>query len=67
VTMRNLRIPIGWLMVTVGLFLFGCASVKDVEILDKEADRLSKDNRQLMHKIIASTCANVKSAQRPTG
>ena len=27
-------------MVTVGLLLCGCASVKDVEILDKEADRL---------------------------
>jgi hypothetical protein len=31
-------------MVAVGLFLFGCASVKDVEILDKEADRLYAQN-----------------------
>ena len=28
------------MMVTVGLVLYGCASVKDVQILDKEADRL---------------------------
>jgi tol-pal system protein YbgF len=28
------------MMVTVGLLLYGCASVKDVQILDKEADRL---------------------------
>jgi tol-pal system protein YbgF len=38
--MRKLRNPIGWMMLTVGLLLYGCASVKDVEILDKEADRL---------------------------
>jgi len=38
--MRKSRIPIGWMMVTVGLVLYGCASVKDVQILDKEADRL---------------------------
>ena len=28
------------MIVTVGLLLYGCASVKDVQILDKEADRL---------------------------
>jgi tol-pal system protein YbgF len=38
--MRKLQNPIGWMMVTVALLLCGCASVKDVEILDKEADRL---------------------------
>jgi tol-pal system protein YbgF len=37
------------MMVTVGLLLCGCASVKDVQILDKEADRLysqSEANRK---------------------
>jgi len=38
--MRKLRIPIGWTMVTVGLLLYGCATAKDVQILDKETDRL---------------------------
>jgi len=32
------------MMVTVGLLLYGCASVKDVQILDKEADRLYAQN-----------------------
>ena len=38
--MRKTRIRTGWMIITVGLLLYGCASVKDVQILDKEADRL---------------------------
>jgi tol-pal system protein YbgF len=30
----------GWVVFLIGLFLFGCASTKDVQILDKEIDRL---------------------------
>ena len=30
----------GWIIFSIGLLLFGCASTKDVQILDKEMDKL---------------------------
>jgi len=38
--MRKSRIPIGVMAAMLGLLLYGVPPVKDVEILDKEADRL---------------------------
>ncbi len=31
----------GWIVFSIGLVLFGCASTKDVQILDKELDKLN--------------------------
>jgi tol-pal system protein YbgF len=55
----------GWIAFLIGLFLFGCASTKDVQILDKEIDRLhtqmnllQKENTSIKNELSDSIAEN---------
>ena len=50
----------GWIVFSIGLLLFGCASTKDVQILDREIDRfhsqvntLKKENESIKNEMSA--------------
>ena len=56
-----------WLMFSIGVFLVGCASVRDAQILDREVDllhskvnTLQKENKSLENKISALSAENQK-------
>jgi tol-pal system protein YbgF len=56
-----------WIVLWVGVFLSGCASVRDVRILDNEVDKiysnlnaLQKENKALENKISALSAENQK-------
>ena len=56
-----------WFMLSIGVFLVGCASVRDAQILDREVDllhskinALQKENKSLESKISAVSAENQK-------
>jgi len=56
-----------WIILSAGVFLFGCASVRDVRTLDREIDKvyselnaLRKENNSLKDKISALSAENQK-------
>ena len=56
-----------WIVLSIGVFLLGCASVRDVRILDNEVDKiysnlnaLQKENKALENKISALSAENQK-------
>jgi tol-pal system protein YbgF len=55
----------GWIVFLIGLFLFGCASTKDIQILDKEIDKLhsqinilQKENTSIKNELSDSRAEN---------
>jgi tol-pal system protein YbgF len=57
----------GWFILSIGVCLLGCASIRDVQILDREIDRiysrlhvLQKENDSLENKISALSAENQK-------
>ncbi len=56
-----------WIILSIGVFLWGCASIRDVQILDREIDRLysklnalQKENNSLENKISALSAESQK-------
>lgn len=56
-----------WMILSIGIFLFGCASVRDVRTLDREIDKvyaelsaLRKENNSLKDKISTLSAENQK-------
>jgi tol-pal system protein YbgF len=56
-----------WIILSIGMFLLGCASVRDAQILDREVDilhsrlnALQKENKSLENKISALSAENEK-------
>jgi len=56
-----------WIVLSIGMFLLGCASVRDAQILDREVDilhsrlnTLQKENKSLENKISALSAENQK-------
>jgi len=56
-----------WIILSIGMFLLGCASVRDAQILDREVDilhsrlnALQKENKSLENKISALSAENQK-------